>query len=416
MLDAKPPYRHNEIVYFKKRVELNQTALVVSLPGFGCSSLFKTLKEVLQTNQVNTVLVDLNMLHNYSVDDFFNYLFECAKNEVKFLNKAPDSGWDSYKDITEYFLNLSVDDKQIVFIIDRFEKACQLFPIDIFDAIRAVSRNSKRKVTFILGVDREITDLRTIEEMDQFYTLINLFTYYLKPLNKEDSLNFINDSAKLYHLNISEKYASEIYTLTGGHLRMLKTFMVLMLDESKKTATEEQIRKISNDQSITYQCERIFKHLNESDKDVLMRVVNEIKITPSDEARINKLVQMGLIDKTNTVFSPLFSTYLLSLSDYKNKLLFLDEKTGEIYKGGNKIDNILTANEYKLLRYFYENAYQIVDRDSLAEAVWEASTKEGVTDEAIDQLISRLREKIENDRSNPEHIFTYRGRGFQFKP
>jgi len=416
MPKSKFTYRINEIDYFKDKVELNQTVLVVSLPGFGCSSFLKMLKEKLHTDNVITVFTDLNMLHKYSVDDFFNYLYECTKNELTYSDNNASSKFETYRDIMEYFLNISVDSKQVVFLIDRFEKVCSLFPIDIFDAIRAVVKNSKRKVTFILGIDREITDLRTIEEMDQFYTLVNLFTYYLKPLGKEESINYINNTAETFGLNINDKYASEIYRLTGGHMKMLKTFMVLLHNENKEDINENTLIKISNDPSIKYQCERIYKHLNESHKDTLMRIISNFDITTSDEAKINKLKIMGILDNKGSIFSSLFSDYLLSVSDYNNKSLFLDEKTGEIYKENIRIDNNLTANEYKLLKYFYENAYQIINRDSLAEAVWEASTKEGVSDEAIDQLISRLREKIDNEKSNPKHIFTHRGRGFQFKP
>lgn len=398
-------YRQNELEYFKKRVALNQSTLVVSLPGFGCSALFRELQEHLATPETKTVLVDLNLLHKFTTQDFFDYLGECL-----------NLGIGSKDNIMEYLLNSEKDTQQVVFIIDRFEKACQMLPVDIFDALRAVTHMSKRKVTFIFGVDREITDLRTIEEMDQFYTLINLFTYYLKPLNKEDSLNFINGLSELYGINLNEKLALEIYQLTGGHLRLLKTFMVLISNEEKSKITTDIITQVSKDQSVTYQCDRIYKHLSELNKETLLRIINKLEITPSDKVKVEKLKQLGILDDRNKVFSPLFLSYISSLSDSKDKSLFLDEKTGEIYQNGERIDSNLSANEYKLLKHFYNNAFQILDRNNIAESVWGASTNEGVSDEAIDQLISRLREKIEVDRANPKHIFTYRGRGFQFKP
>ena len=41
-------------------------------------------------------------------------------------------------------------------------------------------------------------------------------------------------------------------------------------------------------------------------------------------------------------------------------------------------------------------------------------TTEGVTDQALDQLIFRLRKKIEDDPNNPEFIQTIKGRGLKF--
>jgi DNA-binding response OmpR family regulator len=40
--------------------------------------------------------------------------------------------------------------------------------------------------------------------------------------------------------------------------------------------------------------------------------------------------------------------------------------------------------------------------------------KGGVTDEALQTLISRLRDKIEPDRRRPRYVVTIRGEGYKF--
>jgi DNA-binding winged helix-turn-helix (wHTH) protein len=50
-------------------------------------------------------------------------------------------------------------------------------------------------------------------------------------------------------------------------------------------------------------------------------------------------------------------------------------------------------------------------------AVWEnMQSTAGVTDQAVDQLIFRLRKKIESDPNNSIYIQTIKGRGFKFTP
>jgi len=72
-------------------------------------------------------------------------------------------------------------------------------------------------------------------------------------------------------------------------------------------------------------------------------------------------------------------------------------------------------NINKLLRFLIENQGKVLDKEAIINAVWkEAKTTLGVTDQALDQLIFRLRKKIEENPNNPTHIQTIKGRGFKF--
>ena len=58
---------------------------------------------------------------------------------------------------------------------------------------------------------------------------------------------------------------------------------------------------------------------------------------------------------------------------------------------------------------------KIVGKEEVINNVWgDKTTTLGVTDQALDQLIFRLRKKIENNPNKPEHILTVKGRGFRF--
>ncbi len=75
----------------------------------------------------------------------------------------------------------------------------------------------------------------------------------------------------------------------------------------------------------------------------------------------------------------------------------------------------LTKSEFRLLRHFLEHPDAIIDREDVISVVWkDTASTEGVTDQAVDQLVFRLRRKIEDDPNSPEHIHTVKGRGFKF--
>jgi DNA-binding winged helix-turn-helix (wHTH) protein len=62
-----------------------------------------------------------------------------------------------------------------------------------------------------------------------------------------------------------------------------------------------------------------------------------------------------------------------------------------------------------------ENKERILEKEEIINAVWkEAKTTLGVTDQALDQLIFRLRKKIEENPNVPQHLLTIKGRGFKF--
>ena len=92
-----------------------------------------------------------------------------------------------------------------------------------------------------------------------------------------------------------------------------------------------------------------------------------------------------------------------------------DAVSNEIRKGDVILSDSLTSSEFKLLKFLLESPDKIIEREEIIKSVWsDAKSTEGVTDQALDQLIFRLRKKIEDDPNNPTHIQTLKGRGFRF--
>lgn len=79
-------------------------------------------------------------------------------------------------------------------------------------------------------------------------------------------------------------------------------------------------------------------------------------------------------------------------------------------KGGAELE--LSALEYRLLLYFAQHAGRLVTRDALRNVIWD-DAGEFVSDNALNVYIRRLREKIEDDPSNPQIVTTVRGMGYK---
>jgi DNA-binding response OmpR family regulator len=74
----------------------------------------------------------------------------------------------------------------------------------------------------------------------------------------------------------------------------------------------------------------------------------------------------------------------------------------------------LTAKEFDLLYWFARHPRRVFSRQELLEQVWGMS--EYIDPGTVTVHIRRLREKIEQDPSNPEYIQTVWGVGYRFEP
>ncbi len=72
----------------------------------------------------------------------------------------------------------------------------------------------------------------------------------------------------------------------------------------------------------------------------------------------------------------------------------------------------LSPKEFALLAYLCEHQGKICSKDDIGAAVW-PEYKEGVYDYQIENLVRRLRSRIEPDPTSPQLLVTVRGRGYK---
>lgn len=88
----------------------------------------------------------------------------------------------------------------------------------------------------------------------------------------------------------------------------------------------------------------------------------------------------------------------------------LDCNRYELYKEDVLID--LTVREFELIKFLSAQPNKIFSRKNLLEYVWDYEYYGDVR--TVDVTVRRVREKIEDDPSQPKHIMTKRGVGYYF--
>lgn len=89
----------------------------------------------------------------------------------------------------------------------------------------------------------------------------------------------------------------------------------------------------------------------------------------------------------------------------------LDRKSRILYKQDKAID--LTQVEFQIMELFFENQGAALVREKILEGVWGENYFGDV--KIVDVNIRRLRMKIEDEPSSPQHILTVWGYGYRWK-
>lgn len=74
----------------------------------------------------------------------------------------------------------------------------------------------------------------------------------------------------------------------------------------------------------------------------------------------------------------------------------------------------LTVKEFELLHLLAKHPRQVFSRDQLLDRVW--GVADFIDPSTVTVHVRRLREKIEIDSSNPEHLVTVWGVGYKYEP
>lgn len=100
--------------------------------------------------------------------------------------------------------------------------------------------------------------------------------------------------------------------------------------------------------------------------------------------------------------------------DYKHKpSLKMDMSAKRVWIMDKEITPPLSLAQYNLLELLYKNAGNVVSRDQVIAVVWSDEEAEGVSEQAIDALARRLRERIAEIDADNKYVETVRGHGFR---
>jgi DNA-binding winged helix-turn-helix (wHTH) protein len=120
-------------------------------------------------------------------------------------------------------------------------------------------------------------------------------------------------------------------------------------------------------------------------------------------------VQIALAQKFQYLTSD--ATMPLTEGAVNSGRLMVDSRSRRVWINQQQLVPPLSAQQFKLLWLLYETQGQVISRPDLIAAVWGEDQSAGVSDQALDALIRRLRDRLAALDPTHQYINTVRGHG-----
>jgi len=92
--------------------------------------------------------------------------------------------------------------------------------------------------------------------------------------------------------------------------------------------------------------------------------------------------------------------------------LIVDSERRQVWVAGEMLDPPLSLAQFRLLELLFQADGAVCSRDAVVDIVWPDTQGIGVSEQAIDALVRRLRDRL-SEVDKHEYVVTVRGHGFR---
>jgi DNA-binding response OmpR family regulator len=145
--------------------------------------------------------------------------------------------------------------------------------------------------------------------------------------------------------------------------------------------------------------------------------INGTRITETHVLQDGDLIQVALVAKLAYVGSdatvPLRIETTAAGDVVSVGRLRLDVASRRVWLGEQEIDPPLSVPQFRFLELLYQHPGQVCSREDVIQAVWPEASGAGVSEQAIDALVRRVRDRLAELDPGFQYIVTVRGHGFR---
>ncbi len=325
---------------------------------------------------------------------------------------------------------------QVVLALDRFDHYCQIAPQLMLDTLRALRDSFKDTLSYLVGMRRDIAYLSDPALLGELYEILDVHVCRVRPLTTEDARHLAARELSVAPRPPDSALIDRLIYLTGGYPAWLKIACSWWMT-SPALPPAEWTPALLAEHTIQYRLTDLWVSLSQVEQRVLSEVAGGMDTSAAaqsisarhakktrstaDEPLIWQeqikqplalLEAKGLIQNEAgqwRIFCPLLADYIAGLPGSGRGQIWLDQSAGDIYQGQSVLEN-LAPLERSLLSYLVAHPRIRHTYTAIIQAAWPGEVnKEGVSNEALFQVITGLRRKIEPDPAHPCYLVNWRG-------
>jgi DNA-binding winged helix-turn-helix (wHTH) protein len=125
---------------------------------------------------------------------------------------------------------------------------------------------------------------------------------------------------------------------------------------------------------------------------------------------------ISIATATKLAFVGSEATVPLSMDDSPTRgRLRLDPEARRVWVSDQELNPPLSLPQYRLLELLFQNKGRVCTREMVVAAVWPEAQGDGVSEQSIDALVRRVRDRLSELDQDNQYIITVRGHGFRLE-
>lgn len=144
------------------------------------------------------------------------------------------------------------------------------------------------------------------------------------------------------------------------------------------------------------------------------RLLGVRELEDGDEIRLAKDIRLRFVGSGATAPTTTRSLpEIIPSATMTGTRMRLDPETRQVYISNVALDPPLSLPQYRLMEILFASQGGVCTRNDVVEAVWPDAMGAGVSEQAIDALVRRLRDRLADIDGDHQFVVTVRGHGFR---
>jgi hypothetical protein len=391
-----------------------------------------------QAEQLRFVIIDANLLAEWSAWGFFEGLYEHLVLAMK-RELLPDiaSGLQTaHAQIlatTGHYatalrssvdlIGLLCDQMRLVLLFDEFDRLFAQLSEQVLRNLRGLRDRYKYRLMYLTFTRQPLTMLRDDQDweiIEPFVELLSLRELGLRPLCQTDAVDEVAHFAQRHQRALDPRESAIIADLSGGHPALLRALVQQeLIAPGTASKQNERIHLLP---AIRLECAKIWQQLTGGEQAGLLQSAHGLAVM---DAQIELLLLKGLVCQSEndniTIFSPILADYLTTIGasaiGQRVAPIDIDPRKQIIQYYGRDITSEIAPREYHVLAHLWEHRNRICSVMEVARVVEPNLPNDIAEDIELEWcrvMMRRLRSRLANLASGqPVPLLIYRKLGYR---